>query len=76
MLQSQYLTKHQIQKTSKVSQKVELLPLKQIKSGTMKDVKCKEGYVLVIKTGNGHPVCVKPQTAEKLVKRGLVHYFK
>lgn len=33
---------------------------------------CKEGLVKVIKTSNAKPACVKPSTAEKFVKRGIV----
>lgn len=45
-------------------------PLKQFRSGIMpKDIVCKEGFELVIKSTNGHPACVKPQSAEKLIQR-------
>ena len=47
-------------------------PLKQIKSGIpVQDVKCKEDFVLVIKT-NGDPACVKPISVHKLVERGWI----
>ncbi|OLE40744.1 MAG: hypothetical protein AUF74_00190 [Thaumarchaeota archaeon 13_1_20CM_2_38_5] len=47
------------------------LPLKQFKSGTSAtDVKCKQGFVLVIKKSDNSPACVKPQTSEKLIERG------
>ncbi|GEM_PF-6174617 len=60
-----------IQKTSQVSQKVELSPLKQIKSGTaLKDIICKEGFVLIIKESNEYPACVKPSTGTKLLAHG------
>ena len=46
-------------------------PLKQFKSGIdAKDVVCKEGLQLVIKSKDGSPACVKPATASKLVKQG------
>lgn len=46
-------------------------PLKQFKSGTSaNDVKCNDGLQLLIKTEDGHPVCVKPDTAQKLIERG------
>src|SRR2546428_2158051 len=46
-------------------------PLKQIKSGTSaKDVKCNQGLVLLIKKLDNSPVCLKSQTAQKLVERG------
>ncbi|MGI0087980.1 MAG: hypothetical protein ACREBI_08490 [Nitrosotalea sp.] len=48
-----------------------LSPFKQLKNGTStSDVKCKAGFVLVIKTLDGSPACVKPDTAKKLVERG------
>ncbi|HWP52476.1 MAG TPA: hypothetical protein VNK07_00285 [Candidatus Binatia bacterium] len=52
-----------------LSQKI-LAPLKQFKSGIApKDIVCKEGFELVIKSTNGHSACVKPQSAEKLIQR-------
>lgn len=46
-------------------------PLRQFKSGiTTNDVKCKEGLQLVIKSKDGTPACVKPDTATRLVERG------
>ena len=46
-------------------------PLEQFKSGiAAKDVKCQVDLELVIKTEDGSPVCVKPQTALGLVERG------
>ena len=45
-------------------------PLKQFKSGiAANDVKCNNGLSLVIKAEDGSPVCVKQQTAQKLVER-------
>jgi len=47
-------------------------PLKQFKSGTpSQQVSCKDGLELVIKTSNGHPMCVKPSTKSKLLQNGL-----
>src|SRR5437867_684536 len=47
------------------------LPLKQFKSGiAIKDIQCKQDLLLVIRSGDGSPVCVKPDTAQKLVQRG------
>src|SRR3990172_3397754 len=34
------------------------------------DVICNEGYVKIIKITTGNPSCVKPSTAEKLIKQG------
>jgi len=46
-------------------------PLKQIKSGIQaQDVKCNQGLQLLIKTEEGSPICVKPDTASKLIQRG------
>ncbi len=46
-------------------------PLKQFKSGIpAKDVKCEQGLELVIKAEDNTPVCVKSDTATKLLDRG------
>ena len=46
-------------------------PLKQFKSGIKaQDVKCNTGFELVIKSTDGSPACVKPDTASKLVELG------
>jgi len=46
-------------------------PLKQFKSGIAADeIVCKEGLVVTIKSSNGNPACVKPETKEKLIERG------
>lgn len=46
-------------------------PLTQFKSGTpATSVKCNDSLRLVIKTKDGSPACVKPDTAQKLVQRG------
>src|SRR6185312_14687771 len=43
-------------------------PLKQFKGGVAaNDIKCKEGLQLVIKSEDGYPACVKPDTAIVLV---------
>jgi gas vesicle protein len=34
-------------------------------------VECREGFVLVMKTSNASPICVKETTAEKLIERGI-----
>jgi len=48
-----------------------LAPLKQIKSGISVDsVQCDTDLVLVIKTEDGSPACVKSDTATKLFARG------
>ncbi|OLB90453.1 MAG: hypothetical protein AUH25_04865 [Thaumarchaeota archaeon 13_1_40CM_38_12] len=46
-------------------------PLKQEESGIpVKNIQCKQDLVLLLKMKNGYPLCVKPQTAQKLVERG------
>ena len=53
------------------------LPFEQFKSGiSAKDITCKEGLQLVIKAEDGSPVCVKPDTAQKLIERGwvIIHF--
>jgi len=47
-------------------------PKKQVDVGVQHgDVLCREGYVLSIRTNND-PVCTMPETAEKLLARGVV----
>ena len=47
-----------------------LPPLKQVDVGFLKkDVICKENMILVFKTANGSPACLKPSSIEELVKR-------
>lgn len=46
-------------------------PLKQFKSGIVaKDVTCKENLELILKAKDSSPICVKPDTAMTLIKRG------
>lgn len=46
-------------------------PLMQFKSGVAaKDVQCKQGLQLVIKSEDGTPACVIPQTAQRLIDLG------
>lgn len=47
-------------------------PLKQFIAGIgAEEVQCKFGYLtLVIKTSDGSPACVKPETKQKLIERG------
>lgn len=48
-----------------------LSPQKQIKVGILpEDITCREGLELIFKSSDHSPACVKPETAEKLVKRG------
>jgi thiol-disulfide isomerase/thioredoxin len=46
-------------------------PAMQLKHGVMYyDVKCNNGFVLVLKSTDNSPACVKPSTVETLVERG------
>ena len=46
-------------------------PLKQFRAGIPSaEIKCKEGFDLVIKVSSGSPACVKPQSKQKLLERG------
>jgi len=48
-----------------------LTPLKQTKSGIdPKDVDCKQGMMLLLKSGSGKPVCVTQSTASKFIASG------
>src|SRR5437867_5538774 len=55
-----------------VAQPVTVLPpLKQIKSGIMaKDVQCTPGLILVLKSENDLPACIRETSLAKLVSRG------
>jgi len=47
-----------------------LSPLKQFKDrNRLADITCKEGMILVIRTANDFPACVKPETKIKLIDR-------
>lgn len=51
-----------------------LPPLAQVKSGTLaKDVKCEQGFQLLIRSEDGSPACVRPSTASILVERAWGH---
>lgn len=48
-----------------------LPPLVQIKSGIkVQDVKCMDDFILILKSKDGSPACVKPDTSKILVERG------
>ena len=55
-----------------VSTSMEVMsPLKQMKSGVdPKDVVCKEGLVLMLKSTDGSAACVKDSSSSKLIERG------
>ena len=46
-------------------------PLKQFRDGiVMHNIDCRENFVLIVKSEDGSPACVKSDTAQTLVKRG------
>lgn len=46
-------------------------PLKQFKTGiSTNDVKCNQGFILIIKSSDGSPACVTSSTGQKLQERG------
>ena len=46
-------------------------PLRQFKWGILQEnIQCQTNLILMFKTEDGSPACVKPQTAQKLVERG------
>ena len=46
-------------------------PMKQFKSGILvKDIQCRDGLHLLTKSGNSHPICVKSENVQKIIKRG------
>jgi hypothetical protein len=49
-------------------------PLKQLKLGIQaQDVQCETGFELILKSQDGSPACVKPQTAQILIEREWGH---
>jgi hypothetical protein len=57
--------------SSAINSKLVDSPLMQIKSGiAAKDVKCNQGFQLIIKAEDSSPACVAPDTAQKLIERG------
>lgn len=56
---------------TKNMQEIVLSPLKQSKSGIPSDmVKCKSSLILIIKSSDGSPACVKPESKTLLLERG------
>src|SRR5437773_6086971 len=50
---------------------VPIPPLKQMKSGiSSSKIECGRDFALIFKISNNSPVCLTPQTAQKLVERG------
>lgn len=59
--------------SSHTSNSVYVSPLKQVQSGILpKDVKCKQNLILVIKTENSSPACVKQTSVTRLLANGWV----
>ncbi|NHH97197.1 hypothetical protein DYY66_2476 [Candidatus Nitrosotalea sp. FS] len=59
--------------SSHTSNSVYMSPLKQVQSGILsKDVKCKQNLILVIKTENSSPACVKQTSVTRLLAHGWV----
>ncbi|MDH2908301.1 MAG: hypothetical protein PXX83_09440 [Candidatus Nitrosotalea sp.] len=57
--------------SSKNSVPISLSPLQQFRSGVAtNDVKCREGLMLIAKTSDGYPACVKSDTSKILIARG------
>ena len=53
-----------------VSPKGSMSPLQQFKSGIpINEIQCKEELVLITKSSDGSPVCVNPETKQKLIDR-------
>lgn len=51
------------------------LPLEQFKSGIQaQTVECGSNFQLILKSEDGSPACVKPDTAQKLIERGWGHF--
>lgn len=50
-------------------------PLKQFKSGIkVNEIQCTADLQLVVKSSNGSPACVTPETKQKLIERGWAKY--
>ncbi len=40
---------------------------------TPQDLQCREGLELIFKQSNDRPACIKPNTAEKMIERGIAY---
>ncbi|MDH5569974.1 MAG: ABC transporter substrate-binding protein, partial [Nitrosopumilus sp.] len=70
--EKQQLREEFIQK-AKDMQLAWISPRTQITAGIdAAEVECREGFSLVIKASNGIPVCLKADTAIKMIDRGIV----
>ena len=50
-----------------------LSPRIQMNAGVdVQDIECREGFTLVVKSSNGVPMCLKADTAIKMIERGIV----
>ncbi|MDE1841916.1 MAG: hypothetical protein KGI09_08560, partial [Thaumarchaeota archaeon] len=71
LTKSSHLVSEIPKSTDKFPTTVPNSPLKQFKSGTaVNDVVCRADLKLVVRSEDGYPACVTPDTAQKLIKRG------
>lgn len=69
-LQTWYLYSEPLKITVKSENEIPT-PLKQFKSGIpLEEIQCREGLGPLVKTSDSHPICVKPETKQKLIERG------
>jgi hypothetical protein len=55
---------------------ITLSPLKQFKLGIVaQDVQCKTNFVLIMKSNDNSPICVRPDTSHILIQRGWAKEF-
>ncbi|HET7337262.1 MAG TPA: hypothetical protein VFJ23_05160 [Candidatus Nitrosotalea sp.] len=48
----------------------QLSPLQQFQSRMIKNIQCKQGFIMILKSEDGSSVCVTPDTANILIERG------
>lgn len=69
--QQNNIQQNNTQQTTNQANTQSLPPLEQTKSGVQpKDVQCKQGFTLILKTDDGSPACVDPRVAQILIQRG------
>ena len=66
------LTAEMIEEMKEIAKRWNSPPLKQFRDYEIEpnNINCKAGLELILKNSDGSPSCVKPATAEKLIKRG------
>lgn len=66
--------------STKLPENISIIPpLQQVKFGgtSARDVQCNQGLQLILKSKDGSPACVTPETAQKLIERGWdIHHKK